>query len=74
MTATAVHDVIQRHPLAFSSGVVLTVVGIELLLKTTHDLLSLDLAVITVGIISGALISLVRRGARGARRGARLAS
>ena len=50
---------IHRRPLAFSVLLIGAAVGAELLVKATTDLLSLQLSVITVGIISGALLSLL---------------
>jgi hypothetical protein len=50
---------IHRHPLVFSSLLTGTPVAIELLLKMSADLLSLQSSVITVGIISGLVLTAV---------------
>jgi hypothetical protein len=49
----------RRHPLAFSVVTVATVVLVEVLLKLGFDRLGSELPVITVGIISGTLLSLL---------------
>jgi hypothetical protein len=50
---------IHRRPLAFSALLIGAAVGAELLVKATTDLLSLQLSVITVGINSGAVLSVL---------------
>ncbi len=59
MNTAAAQSVVQRHPFAFSTVVVSVAGAIELLLKVTHDLTSLHLSVLTIGIISGAVLSLL---------------
>jgi len=59
MNLTVASDSIHRHPFTFSTLVIAAVVAIETLLKVTSDLLSVELSVITVGIINGAVLSLL---------------
>ncbi len=60
MNPTAIQSSIHRRPLLFSLLVVVAAGGGELLLKVTLvELLSLELTVITIGIVSGAVISLL---------------
>jgi hypothetical protein len=58
-TQTAARASIRRHPLAFSVLTVAAVVLVEVLLKLGFDRLGSELPVITVGIISGTLLSLL---------------
>jgi hypothetical protein len=55
--ATTKDGSIHRHPIVVSILLTGTPVTIELLLKMSADLLSLQLSVITVGIISGVVLS-----------------
>ena len=59
MTPTLDRASIRRHPLTFAGLLVAAVTGVDLLLELTSDLLSLHPSVITVGIISGAVLSLL---------------
>ena len=59
MSPTSDSDSIHRHPLTFSVLLIAAAVGVGWLLKATSDLLSLQFSVITTGIISGALLSLL---------------
>ena len=60
MNPMTTHDSIHRHPLAASLLVVATAGALEVLVKVTiEDLFSLQLSVVTVGIISGAVVSAV---------------
>jgi hypothetical protein len=59
MNAITRQKFVHRHPLTFSALMVATATAVELLVKVTIDLLSLRLSIITVGIISGALLSLL---------------
>jgi len=59
MSPTFESESIHRHPLAFSVLLITAVVAVDLLVKAPIDLLSLELSVITVGIISGAVLSLL---------------
>jgi hypothetical protein len=57
--ATTQDGTIHRHPFVFSTLLIGTAVAIELLLKMSAEMLSLRLSVITVGVISGVVLSAV---------------
>ncbi len=59
MNPTVARDFIHRRPFVFSALVIAAVIAVDVLLKATTDLLSVDLAVISTGIISGAVLSLL---------------
>jgi len=59
MNTIAAHHAIRRHPIAFSTLVVATAGTIEVVLSVAHDLLPFQLSVLTVGILSGAVLSLL---------------
>jgi hypothetical protein len=59
MNTITAQKFIHRHPVTVSVLVIATAGAVEILLKATIDLLSVQLPVITVGIISGALLSLL---------------
>lgn len=59
MNITASQQFIHRHPVAFSVLVIATATATELLVNATLDVLSLRLPIVTVGVISGALLSLL---------------
>lgn len=59
MSLTFDRDSIRRHPLTFSVLLIAAVVGVDVLMVATRDLLSLQFSVITAGIISGAVLSLL---------------
>ena len=58
MNRTSARDSIHRHPCGFSVLLIATVVGFEGLAQATIDLLPVQVPVITVGIMTGAVISL----------------
>ncbi len=57
MNPDAAPDPFTRRPLAFSALLIVAAGAVEVLLKATADLLSLDLSVITIGIVSGSVLS-----------------
>lgn len=57
MSQTFERDSIHRRPLAFSILLIGAVAAVDLLIKATSDLLSLQLSVMTTGIVSGAVLS-----------------
>ena len=59
MNLTVARDFIHRGPFVFSAVVIAAVIAVDVLLKATTDLLSVELAVISTGIISGAVLSLL---------------
>jgi len=59
MNPTAVRDSIHQHPLAFSTIVVAAAGGVQMLLKVLLNLLSLSLPVVTTGILSGFVLSVL---------------
>lgn len=58
MNRTSARDSIHRHPFAFSVLLIAAVVGFEALALVTIDLLPVQVPVITVGIMTGAVLSL----------------
>ena len=59
MNPTVARDFIHRRPFVFSALVIAAVTAVDVLLIAIRDLLSVDLAVISTGIISGAVLSLL---------------
>ncbi|MBA2638485.1 MAG: hypothetical protein H0U77_00500 [Nocardioidaceae bacterium] len=59
MSLTFDRDSIRRHPLTFSVLLIAAVAGVDVLIVATRDLLSLQFSVITTGIISGAVLSVL---------------
>lgn len=59
MNTIAAHHAIRRHPIVFSTLVVATAGSMEVVLRVGHDLLQFRLSVLTVGILSGAVLSLL---------------
>lgn len=65
MNTTAARALIHRHPLAFSAVVTATAAGVEVLMKVAAELVSVRPPVITAGILSGAVVSLLGAAAVG---------
>jgi hypothetical protein len=59
MSSTLDRDSIRRHPLTFSVLLIAAVIAVDVPLPATRHLLSLQISVITAGIVSGAVLSLL---------------
>ncbi len=59
MSPTFDRDSIRRHPLTFTGLLIAAETGVNVLMRATRDLLSLEFSVVTTGIISGAVLSLL---------------
>jgi hypothetical protein len=59
MSSTFDRDSIHRHPLTFTGLLIAAETAVNVVLAATRDLLSLHVSILTTGIISGAVLSLL---------------